>query len=241
MQIPRKLHIIWIGDEYPQPEACLASWREKHPSWEVRVWENRDLFQNQWINQTHIETLWRARKLAGVADLMRYEILYKEGGVYVDADSVCLRPLDDWLLEAEMFACWTNEFDRKRLVSNGFLGTVRANPFLRFVIERAAAKRNVLWRWSWSRLQMVRMGAWRSVGPYHLTECIRLAKYDRITILPSHMFLPWHHRGRIYEGGGIVYADHFWGTTTKSYRAMREEVKCDPGAMSQLLPERCRS
>lgn len=220
MQIPNKLHIIWIGDEHPRPEPCLASWWEKHPEWDVRVWENHDLFNNEWVNQKHIETLWRVRKWAGVADLMRYEILYKEGGVYVDADSICMRPLDNWLLEAEMFACWTNEFDRARLVSNSFMGSVQGNPFLRFVIERAAAKRDVLSRWSWSRLQRVKMGAWRSVGPYHLTECIRRANYNRITILPSHMFQPQPHRGRIYDGGGIVYADHLWGTTTKSYAAM---------------------
>ncbi len=217
MQIPRKIHIIWIGDDNPRPQACLDSWREKHPDWDVKIWDNRDLFQTRWINQKHIDTFLKMRKWPAVADLMRYEILYQHGGVYVDADSLCLRRLDPWLLESEMFACWTNEFDRKRLIANGFVGTIEKNPFLLKVIERAGSKRDVLRRWSWSKMRHIPMGAWRSVGPYHLTECVRYENYDRITLLPSHMFLPRHYNGRVYAGGGIVYADHFWGTTTNSY------------------------
>ncbi|MDX2265758.1 MAG: glycosyltransferase [Hyphomicrobiales bacterium] len=221
MQIPRMLHMIWIGDDNPRPDACLKSWRDKHPEWEVKVWNDRDLYGRTWRNQKHIDTFLRLRKWPGVADLMRYEILYENGGVYVDADSVCLRPLDDWLLESEMFACWTNEFQSTPLIANGFLGTVRRNPFLARVIERAAAKSEILRRWSWSKMSVIPMGVWRSVGPYHLTECVRREQYDRITILPSHMFLPRHYNGRVYAGGGLVYADHFWGTTTKSYGAQQ--------------------
>jgi hypothetical protein len=71
-------------------------------------------------------------------------------------------------------------------------------------------------------MRYVRMGAWRSVGPYHLTKCInnyRGAPYNGITILPSQMFSPKHFRGNSYTGNGIVYADHQWGTTKKLYTA----------------------
>jgi mannosyltransferase OCH1-like enzyme len=224
MQIPRRLHLIWIGDDNPQPHACVRSWRDKHPDWDVKLWGARDLFQKAWINQKHIDTFLKTRKWPAVADLMRYEILYEHGGVYVDADSKCLRRLDDWLLESEMFACWTNEFEGKRLIANGFMGTAPKNPFLMSIIEKAKRKRDVNRRWSWSKMRWIPMGAWRSVGPYHLTECVYREKYDRITILPSHMFLPRHYNGRVYEGGGIVYADHFWGTTTKSYHLQAQEV-----------------
>jgi mannosyltransferase OCH1-like enzyme len=235
MTIPRKLHFIWVGDEFRLPADCIRSWRDRHPGWCVRVWGNDDLEARTWVNQRHIGTFLKLRKWAAVADLMRYEILYEEGGVYADADSTCLRPLDDWLLMSEMFACWTNEFEGKPLVSNGFLGSVPRNPFLKFVIDKAAAKRDVLKRWSWSRMRVVPMGAWRSVGPHHLTQCIREADYDRITILPSHMFLPRHYRGRTYQGGGVVYADHFWGTTTKSYQPLAGEAAA---ALPAALPAR---
>lgn len=154
------------------PVDCTESWRRKHPSWAYRIWTNRDLENVAWVNAEHMRTFVKARKWAAVADLMRYEILYREGGVYVDADARCLRPLDDWLLENEMFACWDYTLAKRKLVNNAFMGSVPRNPFLAYVIEEARRKSDVLRRWSWSRMRFVKMGAWRSVGPYHLTDCI---------------------------------------------------------------------
>src|SRR4029078_97320 len=37
-RIPKKLHIIWVGDEAQCPSHCIQSWKDKHPDWEVRVW-----------------------------------------------------------------------------------------------------------------------------------------------------------------------------------------------------------
>jgi hypothetical protein len=158
---------------------------------------------------------------------MRYEILYREGGVYVDADSYSIRPLDEWLLKAEMFACWENTLaqGRARLVSNAFLGSVPGNPFLRYLIDTIGRRNDQFKRWSWSRMRFVRMGAWKSVGPYRLTKCIygyQGKGYLDITILPSHMFCPNHYRGERYSGSGLVYADHQWASTTKRYHELSE-------------------
>ena len=53
-----------------------------------------------------------SRELNGVADIMRYEILFNEGGIALDADSLCLRPLEDWVLEPAAFAAWEHEHIR---------------------------------------------------------------------------------------------------------------------------------
>ena len=53
----------------------------------------------------------------GVADMMRWEILDQHGGFAVDADSICIRPLEDWLFEPRIFACWENEIARPGLAS----------------------------------------------------------------------------------------------------------------------------
>jgi mannosyltransferase OCH1-like enzyme len=221
LQIPTTLHIIWVGDETKRPERCIETWRANHPGWTVKVWGNRELRDISWDNAKHIATFEAIGKWAGVADLMRYEILYREGGVYVDADSFSLRPLETWLLEGEMFASWEEMLGRSsRMVNNAFIGTKPANPFLRYVIDTVTAKPQVLKRWSWSRMRYVKMGAWRSVGPHHFTHCIQRYNgtgYTDITLLPSHMFSPVHHRGGEYRGGGVVFADHRWGTTKKLY------------------------
>ena len=51
-----------------------------------------------------LQPLAEAKKWEGVADVMRYEILFRHGGFYADCDSVSLRPLDDWMLATPLFA-----------------------------------------------------------------------------------------------------------------------------------------
>src|SRR5262249_39793636 len=113
------------------------------------------------------------------------------------------------------------------LVSNAFLGSVQENPFLRYLIDTIGKRKELFRRWSWSRLRYVRMGAWKSVGPYRLTKCIYDYEgigYNNITILPSHMFCPNHYRGRLYTGNGLVYADHAWASTRKIYDELSNEL-----------------
>jgi mannosyltransferase OCH1-like enzyme len=234
-RIPKNLHIIWVGDIQKQPKKCISSWQKNHPDWNFRLWTDSDLHESSWINQSHLKAFVDAGHWSAVADLMRYEILYRHGGVYVDADSFSLRPLDDWMLETEMFACWENTLakGRAQLVSNAFLGSVPDNPFLLYVIETIRNRKMRFQRWSWSRMRFVRMGAWKSVGPYRLTRCIYDYKgrgYHRISILPSHMFCPTHYRGNFYSGSGLVYADHQWASTRKLYDQLTEN---SPDAQSE--------
>jgi mannosyltransferase OCH1-like enzyme len=230
--IPKKLHLIWVGDAYKRPARCIESWRQNHPDWDFKLWTDTDLLETSWINAAHLRAFVDAKCWSAAADLMRYEILYREGGVYVDADSFSIRPLDDWLLQSEMFACWENTLatGRARLVSNAFLGSEPNNPFLHYLIGTIGKRKELFKRWSWSRVRFVRMGAWRSVGPYRLTKCIYDYKgkgYHGISILPSHMFCPNHYRGKLYTGGGLVYADHQWASTTNRYDALSSDA---PGA-----------
>ena len=71
-----------------------------------------------------------SRELNGVADIMRYEILFNEGGIALDADSLCLRPLEDWVLESAAFAAWEHEHIRPGLIAAGAMGRSRAMNFL---------------------------------------------------------------------------------------------------------------
>src|SRR5215469_16861270 len=148
--IPKKLHLIWVGDAYKRPVRCIESWRQNHLDWDFTLWTDKELYETNWINAEHMNAFALAKCWSAVADLMRYEILYREGGVYVDADSFSIRPLDGWLLQSEMFACWENTLakGRARLVSNAFLGSERGNPFLRYLIDTKGTRTEIYERWS---------------------------------------------------------------------------------------------
>lgn len=203
--IPKIFHFIWVGDESKRPDNCIQTWRDHHPDWEFRIWGNAELTGRAWTNHKHIEAM-LPRELNGVADMMRWEILHEQGGVLFDADSVCLRPLDDHLLDCEAFACWENEIVRPGLIAAGYFGCEAGNPFVRQIVEDIAAQPSV-----------VDDMAWKTVGPQRLTDSYRQHAYSQLRIYPSHYFIPQHFTGQLYAGQDAVYAQQLWGSTLRTY------------------------
>ena len=101
LAIPKILHHTWIGDD-PLPELAqemIKKWRHYHPDWEMRMWTRDNLppLQNQ--------TLYDSNKNTGHrADILRYELMYNFGGVYVDMDMECRNPIDGLIKNSEGFA-----------------------------------------------------------------------------------------------------------------------------------------
>jgi mannosyltransferase OCH1-like enzyme len=205
MLIPKLLHIIWVGDESKRPDNCIRTWVEHHPDWHIQLWGNADLAERSWVNARHMRAM-AEREMNGVADLMRWEILYEQGGLLVDADSICVRRLDDWLLEHEAFACWENELVRPKLIAAGYVATVAENPFFGQIIQDIHADASV-----------VHDMAWKTVGPLRLTESFHRYQYTGLSVLPSHYFIPEHYTGLSYQGRGPVYARQAWASTRQSY------------------------
>lgn len=150
--IPKIIHFIWVGDGTKRPDNCIETWCKRHPSWDIRLWGNDDLSGGQWINGAHMSEMY-GRELNGVADMMRWEILHAHGGIVIDADSVCLRPLDDELLDCPAFACWESEISRPGLIAAGYFGCEPNNPFVGRIIRDIAAEPSV-----------VHDRAWKTVG-----------------------------------------------------------------------------
>lgn len=212
--IPKKIHIIWIGDESKRPNACIDSWKKNHPDYEVKVWGNAEYEELTWRNAKHMKAMWRW-EICGVSDLMRWEILYNEGGFYVDADSTCIRPLDEWMRHCRTIACYENEELRPGLVATGFMGVVPRLAFADRIVERL--RRNpflVEIPFFPNRIRHPR--AWKSVGPGAFTKALK-REHLHATIMPSSFFLPRHYDSDIDNTHSKTYAKHFWGSTHGSY------------------------
>ena len=204
-RIPKNLHFIWVGDESKRPDNCIQSWIDYHPDWTIKLWGNDDLATRSWINAKHMRAMSR-HELNGVADMMRWEILYAEGGIVIDADSICIRKLDDDLLDCQAFACWENEIARPGLIAAGYFGSIPENPFIGQIIEDISKE-----------LDVTTDMAWKTVGPLRLTDSYRRYQYQDLNIYPSHYFIPEHFSGVVYKGAGRIYARQLWGSTTRSY------------------------
>jgi mannosyltransferase OCH1-like enzyme len=216
--IPKKLHLIWVGDDRNRPDPWINSWRTNHPDWEFRLWGNAERELTPWRCAHQIRVLAAARRWDGVADIMRYEILREHGGVYVDADSLSVRPLDEWLLETPMFAVWESEEHAPGLVANGFIGAIAGHAALVEIVDRINQLKDPLRvREPW-RLRAKRVAPWKTVGPVLFTEIVRAQPPDQVKILPSALFLPRHFLDVHEDPGKVVYARHFWQTTNKDRR-----------------------
>lgn len=172
--IPKVIHRLWLGG--PEPEwtrPFRATW--DRPGWKVVDWDERRLEQMPpLVNQDVFD---RAEKIAPDhvgqlrSDVLRYEILWRYGGVYVDTDLECLKPLDP-LLDVACFAGWEVQ---DRWVGNTILGAVPEHPFIGKLI---------------GGLRGVKPGRPnRITGPHHVTRTHRAT--PGLTVYPQGHFYPY--------------------------------------------------
>lgn len=77
------------------------SWVGRNPDYDFRVINKlqaddfmlRHYSDDQWLMDIHDGL----RNHGPKSDLMRYELMYIEGGVYSDTDVTCLKPIDTWI------------------------------------------------------------------------------------------------------------------------------------------------
>jgi len=199
--IPKKLHFVWIGDESKRPDNLINTWKEKHPGWVIKIWGNKEFNEVSWVNVKHMKDF-LSKNICGAVDLMRYEILFNEGGITIDADSQCINPIDDYILDCEVFSAWENEVARPGLIANGTMGSVPKNSFIANLILSIKNVSNV-----------ANDHPWKTVGPLYLTEMYRKYSYTKMEIFPSYLFTPTHCSGINYDGNRKIYARQLWGST----------------------------
>lgn len=93
--IPKIIHQIWLGGTPPdQFKEFMATWVEMHAGrdWQYKLWTDDDLKDLELYTQSFFDS---AKNFGTKADLLRFEILYRYGGVYIDLDFECLQPLDE--------------------------------------------------------------------------------------------------------------------------------------------------
>ena len=210
LQIPKIIGHIWVG-HLQAPKEWMQSWRDHHPTWEYRLYDNEFLFSRRWKNQELINAFYARKEYAGVSDLMRYEILEEVGGFIPEADSICLRATDElWDKPDAAYTVHESEVFKPGLVSP-FLASAPNHPIFPYLRVRAKRRNDP------ASLKP----AWRSVGNRFLKFAIEEASQDiksKLVIFPSHYFIPEHKDTGMYQGEGPVYCNQLWGTTFNRYK-----------------------
>lgn len=201
--LPRVFHRIWLGGR-PLPRESAAfgrSWERLHPGWEMRLWTEKNLFPlfNSWAFE-------HAPTLSGKADVLRYEILFRFGGVYIDTDFECRRSLEPLLEGVRCFAgrYGDGKFEHGRFASinNAILGSVPGHPYLRDLVEEVEANLRSLS--ADTPISAI------LTGPVFATYVLQ--RHPEVTVFPARYFYPYgaRERWRRHERFPGAYAVHHW-------------------------------
>lgn len=181
-RIPYVFHLIWLGGKVPQRYYTLKKQLEElHPGCIVKLWTDREAAIYNMKNRYAYE---KTGNFGEKSDIWRYEILYDEGGVYLDGDFNILQPLTDLFYSCDFFV-GTVQWSELSL-ANGFLGACPHHPILKVCIDTIQPVETDL------SCESV-MGR---TGPYFLTRCFLSAAREQNLFniaLPPSFFYPWPH------------------------------------------------
>lgn len=210
MVIPKIIHQLWIGPK-PRPSNFMKTWEEKHPDFEYILWSEEELKKRQFPLRC-INKINEIEEINGKADIIRWEILYHYGGLFVDADSLCIEPFDYLIEKGSSFVGYENETARPGLVATGTMAFTKNHPLCYDAVDWIL--RNPVSQ------KLARQMAWQTVGPGLLTRMLQSGKFKDIIIFPSYYFLPEHPTGIKYNGHSKVYTYQEWGSTKRNYDIM---------------------
>lgn len=209
MSIPKILHCVWVWP-LPPPMKWINSWKEKHPDWEYKLRGNEELENTKRINQKAIDYYKSKWKRAGVADCMRYEILYNYWWAMHWADSLCLNPIDDLFLDSEdNYAVDTSHREWEPILrqnKNSFAPLYACKKW------SLLARKLIMMIYSTKEYKTPAYTTWNRL----MQRTLNLT-WLHIKVRPQHYFLPEHYDWRKYTGTDKVYATHFWWTTRWVY------------------------
>ncbi|GAA2317813.1 glycosyltransferase [Streptomyces violaceusniger] len=139
--IPHLIHQTWKHTDVPHKwREWSESWRRHHPDWEYRLWTDAD-------NRAFLEERYAwflpvydgYREPVNRAGAIRYFVLDHFGGLYVDLDFECLRPMTELFAGQELVLGLEPEEHvqlplsrhggMRRIVGNAFMASRPGHPF----------------------------------------------------------------------------------------------------------------
>jgi mannosyltransferase OCH1-like enzyme len=185
-RIPKIIHHIWLGS--PLPATCKKlreTWMQQHPHWQFMLWTDKEVEEFGLINQERYNA---SNNYGEKSDIVRYEILERFGGLYVDTDFECLQPFDALHHYCDFYAGVGCE--PVLVVFNGLIASRPGHPILKECINHLknhpSTTSDILER----------------TGPFFFTNRILglLAHYaDKIVLFPTTYFYPWPHYERFHN------------------------------------------
>lgn len=171
--IPKIAHFIWFG---PQPywvSDNIELFKYHHSEWQIKLHSEITNWLD-YIPESLQKIAFGAEMYCTRSDILSYSILEKEGGIYLDADILTLRSIDD-LLQYDCFAGYVQSGQ----INCAVVGSVAHSKAISRIIEGCETR---------NQLGKVQRS---SFGPRLLSRLFINRKFPEMTLLPYHYFYPF--------------------------------------------------
>jgi mannosyltransferase OCH1-like enzyme len=190
--IPNVIHRIWLGDPMPPAFQRFGQrWRALHPGWTVTDWTSRSAVATLDLPACTIREQAKAvlphdwKRFE--ADVLRLELLYVLGGLYVDADVEPLMSVDTLLHGHSCVVARSPHADKHghHAITNCVMAAAPGHPWIRALIDGLPGAIH-----RYGKRHLARM-----IGPWHLDRTYTSGAWPDVHVLAWNDMRVWltHH------------------------------------------------
>jgi len=183
--------IHFIIPEIPNQEQLdvIELAKKLHSSWEIMVWQDpikKDGFL--------LEKYWdKANSGAQLADLLRLDVVYRFGGVYIDSDLRLFRSMDGLADNYDFFIASEDGV----VLTNAIFGAKKEHPALKVLIDELNNNEP-----DWTRSPV------ETTGPSFFAENLKWR--DDISVLPRETFYTYNWNEAPLPNHKLSFGEHLW-------------------------------
>ena len=202
--IPKVIHYVWVGGKplSPLAEQCLLSWQKYLPDYQIKRWDET----NSPMNHPYVQAMYKAKKWAFVADYIRFFILTRDGGIYLDTDTEVLKSFTDLLTHQAFFGQ-----TKDGVTAAGVIGAVPNHPAIRAMLaeyDKAITMENV------------------RTSPMVVTEVLKNKSFEGVQVYDYRYFNPCDD-GEVCTTDKLVfaYARNHWAESWVPFARFRKLLR----------------
>ncbi len=214
------IHFIWIGNN-KIPDIYIEyieSWIKNHNNYKFCFWNDENI--PILINQKYYDD---AKTYAMKADILRYELLYFFGGIYVDTDFLCIKNIDKLIDKYNGFSA----YESPQYIAIGLMGFKKYDNMLFHIIKNIPY--NIIINYD-NKKTIPEL-----TGPIYFTKMWNTYCNNKYHCFPQNYFYSYTFQDKISKRSYIInndtYAIHTWGY---SWKENNYDKLCDEYYINKL-------
>jgi GR25 family glycosyltransferase involved in LPS biosynthesis len=204
--IERSIHFMWITSPIPQKyiDNVKRCQEINGKNFKIHVWvdhqcpeipgvEIKQMYDIKFVNDD-IRTRERAMGLGCLTDMLSYEMIYSQGGIYCDIDAVFTKPLDENFYKSFI----SHDIGEWNNITHGIFGFPKGSKFMKFVLDalRENGDKHPETKYPPSR-----------TGPTFLTTCVVQYNDNNIKSINQKFTINKHPSGYLYQTNDATWVN----------------------------------